>query len=283
MFRSWRSTLAEPGLAELPEAQANGDTAAFYARIRAETGAPLVNLVWRHLATLPGGAAAWAWEVAQANAGRLPVAAIVAAADQAAMTLAGAAPALPRLRPEAAAILSVYNRNNAANLARVAAILAALDAPGGAPPAPGAEPAAGTKPMPPLPSLPGWAELSPEDREAAARLAEAGPAFDSGVFPSLWRHLAVQPGLMPALAPVLSPVLADPGFAAAWTRLLAVAAAPGTLCVPAVPEAMDRAGLAAGVGAFARRIAELTLAGRIVTLWCPDPDNAEPIAEEASR
>ena len=37
------------------EADATGDIAVLYDDIRATLGVPVVNLIWRHLAVLPGG------------------------------------------------------------------------------------------------------------------------------------------------------------------------------------------------------------------------------------
>ena len=45
----------------ITEADATGEVAALYADIRAVYGVSVVNLVWRHLATIPG-ALPWAWE-----------------------------------------------------------------------------------------------------------------------------------------------------------------------------------------------------------------------------
>ncbi len=44
----------------ITEAAASGEVAALYADIRAVYGVGVVNLVWRHLATIPG-ALPWAW------------------------------------------------------------------------------------------------------------------------------------------------------------------------------------------------------------------------------
>ena len=44
----------------IAEADATGEIAALYADIRATLGVPVVNLIWRHLATFPGGLS-WAW------------------------------------------------------------------------------------------------------------------------------------------------------------------------------------------------------------------------------
>ena len=44
----------------LAEAEATGEAAAIFADIRAVLGVGVVNLIWRHLATIPG-ALPWAW------------------------------------------------------------------------------------------------------------------------------------------------------------------------------------------------------------------------------
>ncbi|HPU53194.1 MAG TPA: hypothetical protein PK359_16670, partial [Burkholderiaceae bacterium] len=44
----------------ISEADARGDVAELYADIRATLGVPVVNLVWRNLATIDG-ALPWAW------------------------------------------------------------------------------------------------------------------------------------------------------------------------------------------------------------------------------
>src|SRR5207249_2369114 len=50
---------AQP-LAEISERAATGEIAAIYAELRATLGVPLVNLVFRHMATVPG-CLEWAW------------------------------------------------------------------------------------------------------------------------------------------------------------------------------------------------------------------------------
>ena len=44
----------------IAESEATGDIAELYSDIRATLGVPVVNLIWRHLATFPG-ALSWAW------------------------------------------------------------------------------------------------------------------------------------------------------------------------------------------------------------------------------
>ena len=47
-------------LPAVTEAEASGETAAIFADFRALLGVSMVNLIWRHLATIPG-ALPWAW------------------------------------------------------------------------------------------------------------------------------------------------------------------------------------------------------------------------------
>ncbi len=54
--------IPSPYLPEQPEAQASEAVRAIYAQIRHGSGVPMVALIFRHLATLPG-AMAWAWSV----------------------------------------------------------------------------------------------------------------------------------------------------------------------------------------------------------------------------
>src|ERR1700733_14799226 len=51
-------------LAEITEAEAVGEVATIYRRIKEVQGSPVVNLIWRHLATIEG-ALAWAWPLAE--------------------------------------------------------------------------------------------------------------------------------------------------------------------------------------------------------------------------
>ena len=52
---------ARDPVAAIGEADARGDIAELYADIRATLGVPVVNLVWRHLASIDG-ALPWAWQ-----------------------------------------------------------------------------------------------------------------------------------------------------------------------------------------------------------------------------
>jgi hypothetical protein len=261
-------------LADLPESLATGAAAAFFVRVRTESGSALVNFVWRHLATLPEGAAEWCWNVVRMTDAPDTAAVLSAQADKAAAALAGPSPRLPHFSAEAAEILAAYNRNNAMNLARMGLLLSALDAPAPrqatvqttvqAVPATLPESPRADTALPPLPS---FATLGSDDTDAIAALSRAGPGSTSGVSPSLWRHLTVQPGLVPAIADQLANTLSTKIFAAAHADLRAAATPRQTPATPAPPSAFDSDLVRASVMSFAERIAELTLAGRILAIW----------------
>src|SRR5919199_1993238 len=123
-------------LPELREAEAPPDIAATYAALRQASGVPLVNLIWRRLATLPG-VLPWAWDATRAAlesgavaASRARVAAALAPpeglapVDDAAWRAAGLE---PTARAEVLAVVQCYNRGNLTNLVLLTALRRALE------------------------------------------------------------------------------------------------------------------------------------------------------------
>ncbi len=202
-------------LPELREAEAPPEIAAIYAALRQATGVPLVNLIWRHLATLPG-VLPWAWaavrpplEDGSLRAARQRVAAAVPLppglppVDGTAWAAAG----LPEAaRPAVLGLVETYNRGNLTNLLLLTALARAM---AGAPAAPTAAPTP-TPPDPPLgpvPPLPSLAALSAETALLVRGLAARHGGPEDGVIPSLYLHLAHWPALLAALPAWLGPVL----------------------------------------------------------------------------
>jgi hypothetical protein len=195
-------------LPEIRESEAPPETAAIYAEIRAATGLPLVNLIWRHFAALPG-ALPWAWGAVRpaAQAGL-----VVAAAERVTDALAPA-PAPPIERDQLAAVgvhdkaaygglpaicrvLEAYNRGNACNLVALTALLQGLEAGFPAEPAAAPRPVAAPAPIEALPPLPRLDELDDQVRRSVAGLAARHAGFEAGAVPSLYLHLAHWPGLL---------------------------------------------------------------------------------------
>jgi hypothetical protein len=192
---------------EIRESEAPPETAAIYAEIRAASGLPMVNLIWRHFAALPG-ALPWAWgAVRPAAQGGL----VAAAAERA--TGALPAPQTPPIErsqlaavgvheqaafgglPAIRRVIDAYNCGNAGNLIALTALLRGLEAGFPAEPAP-----TGTAAAPPmaeaLPPLPRFAALGERERRSVEALASRHAGFEAGAVPSLYLHLAHWPGFL---------------------------------------------------------------------------------------
>jgi hypothetical protein len=215
-------------VAAVTEAEATGEVAAIFADIRAVYGVGVVNLVWRHLATLPD-ALPWVWGcvrpayVSGAVAGAaaafraalvLPTAPPLAPADKAAAGLDAAAQA------GIGAVLAGYDRTNAMALVALSAVLARLEGQ-----QPGAQQPEGhaTPPQPvPLPPLPALDDMPPATAELVHRLNRLGTAEPTPLLASMYRHLSYWPAYLPLAWEQLAPLDAD-------GRLAAVIAEAGAL------------------------------------------------------
>ncbi|MFC7688420.1 hypothetical protein ACFQY5_01010 [Paeniroseomonas aquatica] len=217
-------------LAELREAEAPPETAAIYAALRAASGVPQVNLIYRHLATLDG-VLPWVWaairpplldgRLAAARAAGGGRAAAAAGADSGRGLGGGRArPGRPRRRRRAGRGLQPRQPDQphpadrappgaggrrAARAAARAGGRAARDAAAAA--------AAAAARL-----------LAPESAALVQGLAARHPG---GVVPSLYLHLAHWPGLLAAL----------PGWAGSLVEPTAVAAGRDAMLAPATAEA----------------------------------------------
>ncbi|WPB87170.1 hypothetical protein [Sediminicoccus rosea] len=184
-------------LAELREADAPPEVDAIYAQLRQAYGLPMVNLIWRHFATLPG-VLPWAWESIAPATPLLPAATA---------RLMAALEPLPRISmgPDAAGIAALYNRGNLSNLILLTALLRGPQRGATAPaagPAPAGPPPAMLPKPPPLPRL---EALSPEARRSVLALAGLH-GHAEGIIPTLYLHLAHWPALLTPLYMALSPL-----------------------------------------------------------------------------
>lgn len=120
---------------EISEERAEGDTARLYEEIREVTGIPLVNLIYRHIATIPGGLS-WTWEALRSLYESNSVAALGMAVVQ--NTPLPTLPQIPeayftaaglqaRDLDEIAGILDFYIRGNAMNLLAMLVLCRVLD------------------------------------------------------------------------------------------------------------------------------------------------------------
>ena len=213
------------------EVEATGATAALFAEIRRALGVPVVNLIWRHLATWPGGLE-WAWG-AVAPLYRSGAAAREGAALLRALPLPDA-PGWSRADLRAAGVdeaaertvrrvLDSYNRSNAMNLVALTALAGGLRGERAAPPGPAAAvaPADGGPPVDgALPALLTPAELTPATAELVTRLDGFGEVGEGRIPASMYRHLAHWPGFLALAAARIAPLHED-------GRLMGLIAAAG--------------------------------------------------------
>jgi hypothetical protein len=219
-------------LPEVHESDAPPEVAAIYAGLRKAIGVPIVNLIWRHFATLPG-VLPWAWEATQGVIGSATVAAgsarMVALVREAPGAGLGAVgPALAALsaeeRARVADVVRVYNRGNGVNLQVLTAVRRSVAA-GGVQAGGGARPEAGGAPatpvvasVPPMPRMEGLPDAVRAEVSALAALHDP-----SAPVPSLYRHLALWPGLLPPLRKALAPLFAEGRIGSLRDGLLGVA------------------------------------------------------------
>ncbi|MVW78791.1 hypothetical protein [Bordetella sp. 02P26C-1] len=244
----------------IAEADATGELAGLYEDIRQTLNVPFVNLVWRHLATIPG-ALPWTWAAVK------PLYAMPAF-DRAADVLARV-PALDTLiepcLPEAltlinlgeterqaiTAMLADYGHANARALLALLAAGARLD--GGdsddavyAAETAGSEegatgettPATARTPGAALP-LPGLDTLSPATLKVIDVLNSYGQIADTAIVASLYRHLAHWPGFLALACTVLARPQRD-GVLAAEVRSTLEQARSIAARLPRFGEAPDR-------------------------------------------
>jgi hypothetical protein len=190
----------------IAEASATGETAELFADIRATVGVRVVNLVWRHLATLDG-ALPWAW-------GAVKPLYLEGLPDQAARRFRETM-AIPKLASLAGddpasvdAVLASYDHSNTINLFALGALVAWLrgEAATGPRPLGGARLAAPDVTLPPLASE---ADVSPETWALVLRLNRFGDRPQPLILASMYRHLAHAPAFLQRVEGVLAPVHAD--------------------------------------------------------------------------
>lgn len=234
-------------LSEIRPADAPSEIAAIYDDICAASGVPVVNLIWRHFASLPG-VLAWAWtavrplvgsmemEVARARVARAVALPAMAQPAQAAWAKAGIdAGTLPELHR----MIAAYVRGNLTNMVALTALRMRLDAPERraillAPaPAPPADAS-----LPPLPRI----ETLPTDLATAIRaLAASHDGAGNGVIPSLYLALALWPGVVMALADWLGSLYVPETMRMARESIVRAAEAEAAVMLPDVgpaPEAL---------------------------------------------
>jgi len=256
------NTAQRAGLAEVAEREATGLVKDLYADIRQTLRVPLVNLIYRHLATEPH-VLQWAWESVRPHLLSGAVAAQAAelrgAVSRAVLTwnatmLHAAAPT------QASALVRTYNAGNCLNLVSLTHLLAACDTPQPRRTATttATTPAtmvyclgdAGAEEPPPIPAM---ADLPQADVRTVLRLNRMGEPGEPQIVASLYRHLAVWPGLLQQIEPMLEVLHLQGRLDAARLQTVQSVRAlvhSEPLAVAPRPPAFD--------DAFARRVAQFT-------------------------
>ena len=208
-------------LPELAERDATGEITAIYAEIRRLGGVPMVALIFRHLATLPG-ALEWMWSALGPawREGELQEAAWRVAREASLVPIAAMPrPALAALGVDDAALAEIraslvaYNRANPVNMLTVLCVLRILEGRVAAALPPAARgwtpPAAG--PLVPMGDL---ASLPPDVVALLELVAPPGEPGSPRVVQSLYRHFTHRPAFL-ALAVTLLRQRFDDGSIAA--------------------------------------------------------------------
>jgi len=198
----------------ITENEATGDVAELYADIRETLGIPLVNLIWRNLATMPG-ALDWAWSSVKPlyATGRIQNEAIGLIERQ-------QLPAVPRF-PTASlravgvdaetesvirGILDSYDRSNPLNLIALSTLLAILRNE----PADETVLSAEREPQQPfdpkLPALVNLHEASDETAELVRAVNRLGARGRDHILVSMPRHLAHWPGFLALYWTLIAPL-----------------------------------------------------------------------------
>jgi hypothetical protein len=198
-----RNIIAMAQFAEVSEAEAPDNIRKIYTDIRACLGAPMVNLVYRHMATIPG-CLEWGWGTLRPlfASGMIPDAA-AALSNDVSFPPAGVIPhtvlndAVPieADRRAVAATLDGYNQANPMNLIALEVLrLSLAHGPVGD--------IAAFEPRAPAPAvaLPAMVDPASVEPEQLKLLARQGTGEDDGVTPSLYRHLAHWPDLLILIA-----------------------------------------------------------------------------------
>lgn len=273
-------------LEELPESRATGELRRIYADIRRLSGVPVVALIYRHLATIPG-ALEWSWRLLEPamRAGELQrqawaLAQEVVVAHQPAIPAAAlrAAGLTSGDERQIAAVLDAYNRANPVNIMAVRCLSLHLGRAAGATEEEAAWPAWEAPPAPPaLPPMIDPAAMSPTVRELVLLLTDRGPTDSpSPLWPSLYRHLAPWPAFLAYAAIVVPPVFeaVDAAASRLQRRVDMAAAALARRLVPPSdlePPAHEQARrLQDAIDRFSQRIPEMVVIGSVLRRALPD-------------
>lgn len=248
-------------LPEIRENAAPPDIAALYADMRAVMGVPLVNLIYRHIATVPNGLA-WVWSAVRPHIASGAIGSLAEdVLGRAAATGWGEPSPLGSLPPgERAAIAPIvqwYNRSNAVNLVSLLALRGLPSEP--APRGDEDVTAASRTPPAALPPPLALGDVAANLRDRIANVCERQGLSADGVTPTMYLHLARWPA---ALATILACVerAIDSGVFERGVASVTAAAdsavrelGPPLVASEAPPDAAGRAVILAAIETFSSK------------------------------
>jgi hypothetical protein len=283
-------------LPEIAECEAGPELQPIYADIRATAGTAMVNLVYRHIATIPD-ALPWVWTTLKSGIGferikavapQIPVSGFGRPLPAEAFNLLGLSDTDVRT---AARIVAEYNRANALNLVGLAGLRHVID---GVEDGAAADPAALISPASPKPGEGGSAlppivpisAMDPTTTGLVRRLSSIGNIVseDDEIVPSLYRHLAHWPAYLALSLAVLEPLSASGTVESARQQAVAsarnagrpladAALARGIAPMPSAARARTRAALDLFIE---RVIPKMLPIGHILLALTPDRLRPDP-------
>lgn len=212
-------------LPEIREDEASPEIALIYRDMKAVMGLPMVNLIYRYVATLPG-CLPWVWSIVRPHflsgtmeraSGELrdglALPSLVAIERRELIELGIDFEAETMIRRT----IDAYNRGNSANLISLTAIRLSLDGEVPVTVAVDEEPPA-TVDAAPLPSIPARGDLDLETAATVRALTSLHGSAGESVIPSLYLHLAYWPAFLVLAKTRLDLVASDLAVAREETR-----------------------------------------------------------------
>jgi hypothetical protein len=213
-------------LPEIREADPPVQIAALYADMRAVMGVPMVNLIYRHIATVPNGLA-WVWSalrphIAAGTMGSLAEAVLAHTASEE-WNEASPIAALPAAERRAiSSIVSWYNRGNAINLTALLALRSASIRRARQRNEAAITVSAQVAELAVPPPLK-LADLEPSLHARIATVCDRQGLTGTGITPTMYLHLARWPVTLAAILDSVERVIDSGAFERSVTSVIAVA------------------------------------------------------------
>lgn len=237
--------MADDPVSALRETDARGEAATIFADIRQTLGVGVVNLIWRHLAVMPG-ALPWAWNTLKP----LYLGPLDGHAEAVRRTIS--LPIVPRMSDDVLLaagvgteaqstikdILASYHHTNALALVAFSALLARVEKPALVQ-TPHAEPCDGAAAAPrrDLPAIIPMTQIPPEVTRLVEELNTFGGDGSPELVASMYRQLAHWPAYLALARTLLAPLEADGHLRTLTRDVRALGHAHGSTLAISLPQA----------------------------------------------